>query len=467
VSLESSTAPARVVVRLLVALSMCAVLAGLLPGSASPAAASSLDDHIAAIRASQGYSQSAMLAADRVVEHIKSQQKDARKAIKSAKREAKAAKAAVARAKVVLQERTDRLTRVEALYASPDAAPDPEAFRARLQSIRSEVRTAQAHLAAAQRRASARTHATWGRKSRLVNLGRQLKVAISRRESAEASLAASIAQMTDLAARKAEEQAAVDLSGPGSFSWPAQGHITQPYGCTGFRLEPARGSCRHFHDGIDLVSGYGTRIRAVAVGVVAYAGWNPWDTEGRAFVVDIVHPGGYVSRYGHLIPTGLARPGQLVHTGQVIGKMGSTGNSTGTHLHMEFLVNGQTVDPLSYLPAGVVRVDKASTRAGLRDQEKKARKSARHKARARKAAVKLQQPETFEAPLWVPSDRKASKSRKSDFVTCDPSTLGLSIGGTADALAVDGAVQCVLFGPQGEGVPGVPLPYLATAPAST
>jgi murein DD-endopeptidase MepM/ murein hydrolase activator NlpD len=135
----------------------------------------------------------------------------------------------------------------------------------------------------------------------------------------------------------------------GGFGWPTRGRLTQPYGCTGFGLEPRRGSCPHFHDGIDIAGASGTPIRAAATGVVAYVGWNPWDHEGRAYIVVIAHAGGFVTRHGHLLPRSRVTLGRVVRKGQLIGYMGSTGNSTGPHLHLELLRAGMSVDPLSYL----------------------------------------------------------------------------------------------------------------------
>ena len=210
-----------------------------------------------------------------------------------------------------------------------------------------------------------------------------------------ARLAGRIVQMTSLAAVRAENETTVTLHRQRLFSWPTTGRISQTYGCTGYPLNPRRGSCRHFHDGLDIVDGYGTPVRAVAVGVVAYAGWNPWDEGGRAYIVVVVHPDGFVSRYGHMIPTKRVRAGEVVHTGQVIGKMGNTGRSTGTHLHFELLRGGKDVNPLSYLPSGVVkiRVDKTTTKRGAaekaRAQKAKARKKAQvERARARRKAAK-------------------------------------------------------------------------------
>jgi murein DD-endopeptidase MepM/ murein hydrolase activator NlpD len=123
--------------------------------------------------------------------------------------------------------------------------------------------------------------------------------------------------------------------------------VTQEYGCTGFPLEPPRGSCAHFHSGIDIANGPGTPVRAADDGVVAFAGWNPYDPSDPAFVVVIGHTGGYETYYGHLLPRYVVRAGQYVRKGKLIGYMGSTGNSTGTHLHWEVSRNGRTVDPRS------------------------------------------------------------------------------------------------------------------------
>jgi hypothetical protein len=159
-----------------------------------------------------------------------------------------------------------------------------------------------------------------------------------------------------------EHQTDVRLAAHSSFSWPAVGRISQTYGCTGFYLNPPRGSCRHFHDGLDIVSGYGSRIHTAADGVVAYAGWNPWDEGGRAWIMVVSHPNGYVTRYGHLIPGALVNVGQFVRQGEAIGKMGSTGKSTGTHLHFELLQGSSPLNPFAYLPAGMVTMKPAKER---------------------------------------------------------------------------------------------------------
>jgi murein DD-endopeptidase MepM/ murein hydrolase activator NlpD len=109
-------------------------------------------------------------------------------------------------------------------------------------------------------------------------------------------------------------------------------------------LEPPRGSCAHFHDGIDIANAAGTPIRASADGVVAFVGWNPYDSD-PAYMVILGHSGGYTSGYFHLLPRKKVRAGQVVRRGQVIGYMGSTGNSTGPHLHWEVYRNSRPVNP--------------------------------------------------------------------------------------------------------------------------
>jgi murein DD-endopeptidase MepM/ murein hydrolase activator NlpD len=98
------------------------------------------------------------------------------------------------------------------------------------------------------------------------------------------------------------------------------------------------------HNGIDYAAAAGTPIRAVGDGLVTRAGWGG----GYGNVVEIRHQRGYSSRYAHLrgFATGI-RPGSRVRQGDLIGYVGSTGLSTGPHLHYEFHVNGRPVNPTS------------------------------------------------------------------------------------------------------------------------
>jgi len=387
VPVPNPTVWSQVTARAVIALCAFALLATLVLGSAQPATASGLSNQISANRHSQLYSESLMRSADQSLVRIRVQMKITRKSLKQANRDVKRGKRAVALAKRVLKERRARLARVEALYEDPALAPEPWKYKKRLRTIRREVRIAQARKAAIGKRLRINKRAKRARQYRSGALKRQRRVTISRRESAEGALAYRIVQMTQLAAARAENQSNVTLtSGGGSFSWPSTGRISQTYGCTGYPLNPRRGSCRHFHDGLDIVAGYGSPVRAAAVGVVSYAGWNPWDENGRAWIVVVVHPDGFVSRYGHMIPTKRVRVGELVYTGQVIGKMGNTGRSTGTHLHFELLRGKTTLNPFAYLPAGVVkiRIDKTTTKKGKAKAARKAR--AAKKAKAAKQA---------------------------------------------------------------------------------
>jgi len=138
-------------------------------------------------------------------------------------------------------------------------------------------------------------------------------------------------------------------SGSGRFVWPANGSISQDYGCTGYYVNPPRGSCPHFHDGIDIAGASGSRVVAAGDGVVAFAGWNPYEAV-PAYIVVIAHGGGLSTLYAHL-RSGIVSAGQAVRKGQTIGYMGSTGNSSGTHLHWEVWAGGDwsPVNPRAYL----------------------------------------------------------------------------------------------------------------------
>ena len=129
------------------------------------------------------------------------------------------------------------------------------------------------------------------------------------------------------------------------FRRPVKGHISQGYGCQSRRA----GHCLRFHDGIDIATRRGARVRASATGYVAYVGWNPWDEQRRAFIVIIGHAGGYETIYAHLLPIRTVRAGQRVARGQPIGRAGSTGHSTGPHVHWEVSRGFRTLDPQTWI----------------------------------------------------------------------------------------------------------------------
>ena len=131
------------------------------------------------------------------------------------------------------------------------------------------------------------------------------------------------------------------------LSWPMVSfEITQPFGPTSFALEPPLGQYRHFHTGVDLSAPLGTPVMAAADGVVVAVGHG---ASGYGNFVVIAHGGGIATLYGHLLDTSVS-VGQTVARGQVIGLEGSTGFSTGPHLHFELRVYEQVTDPMPYLP---------------------------------------------------------------------------------------------------------------------
>ncbi|HEX9373067.1 MAG TPA: peptidoglycan DD-metalloendopeptidase family protein, partial [Roseiflexaceae bacterium] len=133
------------------------------------------------------------------------------------------------------------------------------------------------------------------------------------------------------------------------FIWPEPAaQISQAFGPSRFWFEPAYGGYSHFHTGIDLVEPFGSAVYAADDGVVALVGTSG---SGYGKYVVIAHAGGLATLYGHL-SAALVRVGQTVNQGQTIGLEGSTGNSTGPHLHFELRIGQKPVDPTPYLPPG-------------------------------------------------------------------------------------------------------------------
>ena len=136
----------------------------------------------------------------------------------------------------------------------------------------------------------------------------------------------------------------------GKFRWPVNWpNITSPFG---WRVHPVYNT-KKFHSGIDIGGSYGTAIMAAGAGVVIYTakpvqGHNTGGSGyGNYCIID--HGGGYTTLYGHMRNV-YVKTGQKVKSGQKIGEMGSTGTSTGAHLHFEVRKNGSPVNPERYLP---------------------------------------------------------------------------------------------------------------------
>ena len=127
----------------------------------------------------------------------------------------------------------------------------------------------------------------------------------------------------------------------GQFTWPSNTtRITSPYG---YRIHPVTKRQR-FHSGVDIGAPYGTSIYAANSGTVIVAGYN---TGGYGNYVVISHGGGYSTLYAHCSSLKVSK-GQQVERGQVIANCGSTGMSTGPHIHFEIQVNGKTTNPMQY-----------------------------------------------------------------------------------------------------------------------
>jgi murein DD-endopeptidase MepM/ murein hydrolase activator NlpD len=140
------------------------------------------------------------------------------------------------------------------------------------------------------------------------------------------------------------------LPGAAGLAKPmASWQVSQSFGCTGFIFEPRRGDCLHFHSGIDLVGPVGGAVYAVLPGAVevkvpsGYGG-------GYGIHVLVHHDAATLTMYAHLL-TATVLSGQSVLAGAVIGYEGSTGLSTGPHLHFEVRRAGLPVDPAAVFPS--------------------------------------------------------------------------------------------------------------------
>ena len=166
----------------------------------------------------------------------------------------------------------------------------------------------------------------------------QVSAMLKERQAARAAAAAAAAT----AAQSSGGQGASDkwVQGTGQLGWPVSGDITSPYG---YRVHPIWGTTI-YHSGIDIGVDEGTPVHAADGGVVVWSGWMG----GYGYAVVIDHGNGLSTLYGHNSELAVDE-GQSVAKGQVISYAGSTGNSTGPHVHFEVRVNGDPVDPMGYL----------------------------------------------------------------------------------------------------------------------
>lgn len=139
------------------------------------------------------------------------------------------------------------------------------------------------------------------------------------------------------------ESLSLDTPMPESLPMPVEGRISSGYG---MRFHPIHHEPR-FHKGIDVAAPAGAPVRSVMDGVVESAGWQ----RGYGQTVSVRHADGRSTLYAHLSAI-LVKDGETLKAGQEIGAVGSSGNSTGPHLHFELRENGAAVNPMAYLNRG-------------------------------------------------------------------------------------------------------------------
>ncbi len=140
-------------------------------------------------------------------------------------------------------------------------------------------------------------------------------------------------------ARVAELSSRIEPAGVG-FVRPIAGPVSSPFGWRDLSVAGNR-----FHGGVDLVAAVGTPVAASRGGRVAFAGWSG----AYGYVVFVDHEPGWQTRYAHLSRIDV-RVGDLLRQGAVVGGVGSTGASTGPHLHFEVRFDGRALDPLAFVP---------------------------------------------------------------------------------------------------------------------
>lgn len=202
-----------------------------------------------------------------------------------------------------------------------------EAERTRLAALRSEQEAAHAAAAVRESEEQALLGGIQARKAEY-----ERRVAALQAESDAVAAA--------LQARRPGPASPPPARGSGRLRYPINAPVTSEYG---WRVHPVYGT-RKLHAGMDFGAAYGSAIHAAGSGVVVTAGWM--GGYGNAVVID--HGGGVATLYGHQSRLAVSA-GRRVSAGQVVGYVGSTGLSTGPHLHFEVRVNGSPVNPRGYL----------------------------------------------------------------------------------------------------------------------
>ncbi|MCC3279790.1 M23 family metallopeptidase [Arthrobacter sp. zg-Y40] len=136
----------------------------------------------------------------------------------------------------------------------------------------------------------------------------------------------------------------VPAAAKGTLSTPLDSALVETSGF-GHRVSPITGETGEMHNGQDFAATCGTAVNAAASGKVVFAGWHPYGG-GNRVVID--HGNGVETTYNHLSAISVS-VGSEIKRGNLVGASGTTGSSTGCHLHFEVMVNGEVVDPLNWL----------------------------------------------------------------------------------------------------------------------
>jgi len=264
-----------------------------------------------------------------------------RATLRDGRRELDAARATARDQETALKARRDELTELEAQLADLKAAAEVKRQQQEAALNASLAAEGDVEAKIAENERAARAAAELADRLRQQAAAQQAAIEEARRRAAEE-------------AARAAAAARANATSSYGFRWPERSfRVTQEWGPTSFVLEPpyTYGSTYypHFHAGIDFTAGCGTPIYATGPGVVVASGQPlmPWDT-GFGVVVD--HGGGRQSWYWHMQPRVVVSPGTIVTSNSLIGYEGTTGNSTGCHVH--FAINDQGVweNPRAYLP---------------------------------------------------------------------------------------------------------------------
>ncbi|MGZ8562063.1 MAG: murein hydrolase activator EnvC family protein [Candidatus Limnocylindria bacterium] len=284
--------------------------------------------------------QDALLADD--IRSIRAELELRRETLQDGRRALADARAVARDEEASLKARRDELTALEARLAELRTAAEQKQAEqaAALQSSLEAAGDVEQKIADNERAAQA-----------MAELAAQLQ---SQAQAQEAAIKEAKRRAAEEAARRAAEEKASQATSSYGFRWPERSfHVTQEWGPTTFRLEPPytyRGTYYpHFHAGIDFANGCGTPIYSAGPGVVVASGQPlmPWDT-GYGVVVD--HGNGIQTWYWHLQPSVIVGPGTIVTSENVIGYEGTTGLSTGCHVHFAVNDHGAWENPRAYLP---------------------------------------------------------------------------------------------------------------------